>query len=266
MTRIRLATFGNMSNENATQNHNLIASISYSLGAKLPVVPMKPAPAKVPEANALEDLGRATLRIVHDLKNQLNGLKLYATYLRKRFEREDRSEEERETVAKLIAGLDRAAREMTALVRYAQPIELRPQPRTDLRKIILSVANEGVQRVSGALGAPLACDVEEGSLIGAFDSNILADGLNALTHEALVNAASKEPGAISIHVRRADDGSPAVVIEWRGLRPVVQPPASRSFDGYQSAYAAFAAKVIAAHQGTLEFPAEGIRVLLPLSE
>jgi light-regulated signal transduction histidine kinase (bacteriophytochrome) len=227
---------------------------------------MKPAPAKAPEANALEDLGRATLRIVHDLKNQLNGLKLYATYLRKRFEREDRSEEERETVAKLIAGLDRAAREMTALVRYAQPIELRPQPRTDLRKIILSVANEGVQRVSGALGAPLPCVVEEGSLVGSFDPNILADALNALTHEALVNAAAKEPGAISIDVRRAEAARPGVVIEWRGLRPLAQAPASRSFNGYQSAYAAFAAKVIAAHDGTVEFPTEIIRVWLPLSE
>jgi light-regulated signal transduction histidine kinase (bacteriophytochrome) len=227
---------------------------------------MKPEPAKAPEANALEDLGRATLRIVHDLKNQLNGLKLYATYLRKRFEREDRSEEERETVAKLITGLDRAAREMTALVRYAQPIELRPQPRTDLRKIILSVANEGVQRVSGALGPPLTCDVEEGSLVGAFDPNVLADALNALTHEALVNAASKEPGTISINVRRAESARPAVVIEWRGLRPLAQVPASRSFDGYQSAYAAFAAKVVAAHDGTLEFPTEVIRVSLPLSE
>jgi light-regulated signal transduction histidine kinase (bacteriophytochrome) len=266
MTRIRQATFGNMSNENATQNHNLIASISYSLGAKLLLVPMKPAPAKAPEADALEDLGRATLRIVHDLKNQLNGLKLYATYLRKRFEREDRSEEERETVAKLIAGLDRAAREMTALVRYAQPIELRPQPRTDLRKIILSVANEGVQRVSGALGAPLPCDMEEGSLVGAFDPNVLADALNALTHEALVNAASKEPGTISIHVRRGEAATPAVAIEWRGLRPLAQAPASRSFDGYQSAYAAFAAKVIATHGGTIEFPAEVIRVSLPLAE
>lgn len=255
-----------MSNENATQNHNLIASISYSLGVKLLPVSMKPAPAKAPEANELEDLGRATLRIVHDLKNQLNGLKLYATYLRKRFEREDRSEEERETVAKLIAGLDRAAREMTALVRYAQPIELRPQPRTDLRKIILSVANEGVQRVSGALGAPLPCEVEEGPLPGAFDPNVLADALNALTHEALVNAASKEPGTISIHVRRAEGATPAVVIEWRGLRPLAQVAASRSFDGYQSAYAAFAGKVIDAHDGTLEFPAEGIRVSLPLSE
>ena len=64
---------------------------------------MKPALAKTPEPNALEELGRATVQIVHDLKNQLNGLKLYATFLRKRLERDDRAIEERETLEKLIA-------------------------------------------------------------------------------------------------------------------------------------------------------------------
>ncbi len=223
---------------------------------------MKPAIAKAPEANTLEDLGRATLRIVHDLKNQLNGLKLYATYLRKCLDREDRSEEERETVAKLIAGLDRAARDMTALVRYAQPLELRRMPQTDLRRIILGATRDGN---SGALSEPLPCDVEEGSLRGEFDSNLLTEALNALTHEALINAASKDSASISIQARRAE-GPARVAIEWRGLRPLAQLPAERSFDGYHSAYAAFAAKVIEAHGGTLEFPSEKISVSLPLSE
>src|SRR2546422_7190870 len=97
---------------------------------------MTAALAKITENNALEDLGRATLQIVHDLKNQLNGLKLYATFLRKRLDRHDQAAEERETLAKLIAGLDRAARDMTALVRYAHPLDLRRQAHTDLREII----------------------------------------------------------------------------------------------------------------------------------
>ena len=227
---------------------------------------MKPALAKAPEANALEDLGRATLRIVHDLKNQLNGLKLYATYLRKRLDREDRSPEERETLGKLIAGLDRAARDMTALVRYAQPIELRAQPRTDLSNIILGAAREGVQRVSGPLSEPLACDIEAAPLIGTFDPVLLAEAFNALTHEAIVNAGSKQPGAISMRARRSGGSPAAAVVEWHGLRPRVQAPAAHSFDGYHSAYAAFAARVIAAHGGTLEFANESIHISLPLSE
>src|SRR3979409_1251898 len=97
---------------------------------------MKTALAMATENNALEDLGRATLRIVHDLKNQLNGLKLYATFLRKRLEREDRPVEERETLIKLIAGIDRAAGEMNALVRYARPLELHRQAGIDLRQVV----------------------------------------------------------------------------------------------------------------------------------
>src|SRR5690349_24702014 len=100
---------------------------------------MKTAMSRPEEVERLQDLGRATLQIVHDLKNQLNGLKLYATFLRKRLESTNQSVEERETLAKLIAGLDRAAKDMTALVRYARPVELHPRPRVDLSKIISDV-------------------------------------------------------------------------------------------------------------------------------
>src|SRR5260221_1925818 len=118
-----------MSHGNATQKGELIEFNSYtSLSRILGYSTMKPALAVATDNNALEDLGRATLQIVHDLKNQLNGLKLYATFLRKRQEREDRPVEERETLTKLIDGIDRAAGEMTALVRYARPLELHCQP------------------------------------------------------------------------------------------------------------------------------------------
>jgi hypothetical protein len=84
---------------------------------------MKAASGKSPDSAAMEDLGRATHKIVHDLKNQLNGLKLYATFLRKRLSRDENSSEERETVEKLIAGLDRAARDLTALGQAAQNVD-----------------------------------------------------------------------------------------------------------------------------------------------
>ena len=66
---------------------------------------MKPLKSEVTDTNMLEELGRASVQIVHDLKNQLNGLKLYATFLRKRMEKAARPEDERETVGKLIQGL-----------------------------------------------------------------------------------------------------------------------------------------------------------------
>ena len=54
------------------------------------------------EKEALQTLGRASVQIVHDLKNQLNGLKLYATFLRRRLEKAERPPDEQETLAKLI--------------------------------------------------------------------------------------------------------------------------------------------------------------------
>src|ERR1700736_6294886 len=144
---------------------------------------MKPAIAKTTDAEALEDLGRATLQIVHDLKNQLNGLKLYATFLRKRLEREERSPEERDTLVKLIAGLDRAAKDLTALVRYAQPVELHRQPQTDLKELLSGVVRDATTRLG--IEAPLACEIESGPLYGEFDPACLAEALQALTEEAV---------------------------------------------------------------------------------
>ncbi len=67
---------------------------------------MKPLLAESEDKQSLEALGRASVQIVHDLKNQLNGLKLYATFLRKRMEKTERTEDELDTIRKLIAGLD----------------------------------------------------------------------------------------------------------------------------------------------------------------
>src|ERR671914_1651759 len=97
---------------------------------------MKPLKTELQDAETLRDLGSASVQIVHDLKNQLNGLKLYATFLRKRMEKAERPEDERETVAKLIQGLERAASDMTTLVRLGRPVELRRQPRVNLSRLL----------------------------------------------------------------------------------------------------------------------------------
>ena len=74
---------------------------------------MKPLLSPPQDSNSLQTLGRASLQIVHDLKNQLNGLKLYATFLRKRMEKNEHRADEMETLNKLIAGLDRAAADLS---------------------------------------------------------------------------------------------------------------------------------------------------------
>jgi signal transduction histidine kinase len=228
---------------------------------------MTPVLAKSPENNALEDLGRATLQIVHDLKNQLNGLKLYATFLRKRLEPEERSVEERETLGKLIAGLDRAARDMTALVRYAQPLELHRQPHTDLG-LLIAGAIKDVASNSGA-NLSLNCEIEDGTFFGEFDPVALSEALKALTSEAVNGLRSRDAGEFSVHARRegnADAEGLQARIEWRGVKLAGRNHSLRPSEAYGTIYSAQAARIIEAHGGRFECDANTIRAWLPLSE
>src|ERR1044072_2628155 len=128
---------------------------------------MKPLLSEFEDNEALIALGRASVQIVHDLKNQLNGLKLYATFLRKRSEKAERPVDELETIQKLIAGLDRAASDLSMIVDYGHPLQLNTQPQTDLEKIIREVAAglNGRQQLSGPLTGLLGVDGGPGSLL-----------------------------------------------------------------------------------------------------
>src|SRR5262249_39300172 len=100
---------------------------------------MQPLLSKTEDQESLQTLGRASVQIVHDIKNQLNGLKLYATFLRRRMEKSDRPADEHETVTKLVAGLERAANDLSVLVQYGRPIELKIQPGVDLQKLLRGI-------------------------------------------------------------------------------------------------------------------------------
>ncbi len=226
---------------------------------------MTPALAKTTDNDALEDLGRATLQIVHDLKNQLNGLKLYATFLRKRLEREERSPEERDTLEKLIAGLDRAAKDLTALVRYSQPVELHRQPHFDLRDLIPGVIRDVTTRLG--TDAPLACAIDSSPLYGEFDPAFLSEALEALTEEAVSSLPSRTADKVSLHARReGDDKSTEAVIEWQGIKLADRNQSFRSATSYGTVYTAQAARIIEAHGGRVEREPNAIRARLPLSK
>src|SRR2546423_13167198 len=124
---------------------------------------MKPELTEKHDQESLAELGRAAVQIVHDLKNQINGLKLYATFLRKRLEKGEGHADELETVAKLNAGLERAAADMSALVRYGRTLELRCAPHVDLRRVLATA----LERESEA-DAQTDC-------YGAFDQTALAE-------------------------------------------------------------------------------------------
>src|SRR5512145_1678001 len=97
--------------------------------------------SKMEDSETLQDLGRASIQIVHDLKNQLNGLKLYATFLRRRIEKGDRPGDEQETIGKLISGLDRAAVDLSMIVEFGREIELKKQPGFEVAKVLRNLCS-----------------------------------------------------------------------------------------------------------------------------
>ncbi|HEX8148327.1 MAG TPA: hypothetical protein VF591_14200 [Pyrinomonadaceae bacterium] len=211
---------------------------------------MKPLKTELQDAETLRDLGSASVQIVHDLKNQLNGLKLYATFLRKRMERAERPADEQETLAKLISGLERAAADMNVLVRFGRALELRRQPGTDLARLLQDSAD----------GASVETD--GGPFEGDFDPVLLAEALKNITAGASGESADAGGGP---RVRLSGDGSGALV-EWLGGAPP-NPDGEdpfRSLAGAAGLRMALAAKIVRAHGGEVSSEGGRIRARLPL--
>jgi light-regulated signal transduction histidine kinase (bacteriophytochrome) len=223
---------------------------------------MQPLLAKDQDLTALQDLGRASLRIVHDLKNQLNGLKLYATFLRKRMERAERPQDERETIAKLIAGLDRAANDLTTLIRYAQPPELRRRPEVDLASLIAAGTAQNVKSLPGT--NDVSRSIEAQTLVGEFDPEVLTEAFRALTLYAQVS--SKTPPVVNAR-RTETNGVPEALIEWLGESGQGHDNPLRTFDGGSTSVgAAVATRIIESHGGRVNHDSDALRVWLPLTE
>jgi signal transduction histidine kinase len=224
---------------------------------------MKPLLLDNQDTTTLAELGRASLQIVHDLKNQINGLKLYATFLRKRMERSERPLDERETVTKLISGLDRAAGDMTTLVRLGRPIQLR-RSRVDLSRIVSEAIKNTTESSTANVG--LTVESESESFAGEFDVQALSEALQAVTEGAVsLSRASAESTPLSIHLMRNASGeNPTAIIEWRGV--IINDGADpfHSLNGSAGLRLALAAKIIEAHGGSTHQEPDRLRVLLQL--
>ena len=197
------------------------------------------------------------MQIVHDLKNQLNGLKLYATFLRRRIEKNERPGDEQETIGKLIQGLDRAADDLSTIVKYGQPVELKKQPGVEVDKVLRGVCatvNEG--------GSQIVLDSSPDPIQGDLDLFKLTDAFKWLCAGAMKHKQNQdEAGEISVTTKSSDG---AAVIEMSGLRDLDHDP-FRSFAGSDEIKLALAAKIIEAHGGSVKFIDRKFVVELPLS-
>ena len=199
------------------------------------------------------------MQIVHDLKNQVNGLKLYATFLRKRMEKGERPADELETINKIMNGLERAAADMNTLVRFGRPLELQQKSGLDLAALLAAATEGDFAPQTGGDGG--------GAYHGDFDAPLLSDALKNI-HASARQLAPKDASP-DINLRRADAGAtngatPFALIEWRGINAAGDDDIFNSFNGGAGLRLALAAKVIHAHGGAVEQASDALGVRLPL--
>jgi len=225
---------------------------------------MKPLLSEDRDGVTLQNLGRASLQIIHDIKNQLNGLKLYATYLRKRMEQTEQAEELQETVGKLIGGLDRAANDLNVLVQYGRPLSLNKYPGVDLQKIMRGVSTNCLETAATESDCLLAVDAEAVALVGEFDATALTDAFKAISIGAWKTNGRDNPVALKVTLKReVVAGEPTAVIEWGPANFTNGDPFS-SFNGSEAIRMSLAAKIVEAHGGSAEQRDHMLRVCLPL--
>jgi len=216
---------------------------------------MKTALSRPDDNERLQDLGRASMQIVHDLKNQLNGLKLYATFLRRRIEKTDRPSDEQETIGKLIGGLDRAADDLSSIVRYGQPVELKKQPGVEVDKVLQSACSNA--------DGDVVCEAESDAVQGSFDPFKLTDAFKWLCLGALKHRQPDDAARVTVTAKLDGNNSDQALIEWAGLRQLDHDP-FRSFAGSDEIKLALAAKIIEAHGGSARFIDKKFVIELPL--
>jgi len=221
---------------------------------------MKPLSSRTADGTTLQELGKASIQIVHDLKNQLNGLKLYATFLRRRIEKSERPEDEQQTITKLIAGLDRAANDLSTIVQYGREIELKKQPGFDIQKAMRSICSQLNDN-----SVSVVCDADPDPLVGELDPTHLTDALNWISTVVIKHRQNGDnPRALTVSVKRDTTQLDQAIIEWSGMSPIDHDP-FKSFAGSDEIRMSLAAKIIEAHGGAAHYEPDRIQVTLPLT-
>jgi signal transduction histidine kinase len=218
---------------------------------------MKASMSRIEDTKSLQDLGRASIQIVHDLKNQLNGLKLYATFLRRRIEKSERPDDEQETIVKLISGLDRAAIDLSMIVELGREVELKKQPGFEIAKVLRNLCSSFQESE-----AQVVCESDVDSVQGDFDHSKLADAIRSMFAGAIkFKQQDDDASPVRVSLKASDKNA---VIEWSGLRALDHDP-FRTFAGSDEIRLSLAKKIIEAHGGSTNLADHKLVVVLPLS-
>jgi signal transduction histidine kinase len=153
------------------------------------------------EEAILMETGRMAARLIHDFKNQLGGLKLYAAYLQKRFAG---NPEGIEVAEKIAQGLNEMAEQAAILNKLCRPLELRIEP-GDPVPIIEQVVSriEPKASVKGAERVKIISYIEAGGSRVSVDPQLIGEAFEAIIMRA-VDAAPQD-GEIGISLRRQEE-------------------------------------------------------------
>jgi signal transduction histidine kinase len=148
------------------------------------------------EEALLLEAGRMTSRLIHDFKNQLGGLKLYAAYLKKLFSDQAQG---LEITEKIIEGLNVMAEQAASVSKLTRPLDLKCErvdpaalvrqaisdqhPRAEARSVKLrsefekdlSLAYLDLQQLRGAIGSLIARAIDFSHDGGVVQVRLISD-------------------------------------------------------------------------------------------
>lgn len=132
------------------------------------------------EQGYLHEVGRMTSRLIHDFKNQMGGLKLYAAYLKKRFADQP---EGAEIAEKIIQGLNAMADRAALVSKFARPLDLHRE-KGDLRALVHQAIGDHKLRAE-ARNIKMESECSQASIPSVFDVRQLRGAVSSIIARAL---------------------------------------------------------------------------------
>jgi signal transduction histidine kinase len=221
------------------------------------------------EQERLFEAGRLTSRLIHDLKNQMGGLKLYAAYLKKRFADQP---EGLEIAEKIVEGLNTMAEHASLVSRLTRPLDLKREP-GDPSEVLDQVINDQKSRAE-ARSVKIETKIENGLPQASLDTQQFRNAIGSIITRAIES--SPDGGLVRIELQ-AKPGEMQIEVSNQGEALSGEQRAAL-FDllaadriGKTSLDLALARRIIEYHGGevmALAASTDGtvVRVILPISE
>lgn len=198
----------------------------------------------------LVETGKLVTRLLHDFKNQIGGMKLYVSYLKKRFGSDPNLAEGVEIADKISQGLNEMAEQAVLVGRLTRPIELRRErgdPGT-----CLELAVNGLKPQAAAKGVTLSAEIALARPALSLDLQQMQAALAAFVARAVESTPAG--GTVRVRLDAADDAVRIEVAD-EGERPddrrlaAFFDPVTNERISRTSLGLALARRVIALHKG-----------------